>query len=406
MVRIPKYRLHKSSGRAVVTISGRDYYLGEFNTPASKRKYALLIAEYNATDGKASFGVAPNVVTMAMVMADYLKFADRHYSKGSNNEPSQIRMIFKVVKKLYASLPASKFGPLQFKAVRQTLLDDPRCQRGPKSKKVTSKPLSRGYINAQMSRLVRMFRWAASEGIVPGETFLNIKIIPGLQRGRSTAPESPRIEPVSDAVVNATLPHCSPIVADMIRIQRLTGMRPGELCKLTPGMLDRSGDVWVATLKEHKGSWRGKERHVYFGPKAQELLKPYLLRSAESNCFSPAESEAKRRAIISEQRKTPANQGNRPGYSNRTRQGRKPRREPGLSYDTCSYNSAIRSACRLAKIEHWSPNRLRHTAGTQIRAEFGLDHAAAVLGHSEVAVTQVYAEMDYEKAVEVARKIG
>lgn len=26
--RIPKYHLHKASGRAVVTLSGRDYYLG------------------------------------------------------------------------------------------------------------------------------------------------------------------------------------------------------------------------------------------------------------------------------------------------------------------------------------------------------------------------------------------
>jgi hypothetical protein len=31
--RIPSYRLHKPSGQAVVTINGKDIYLGRFNSP-------------------------------------------------------------------------------------------------------------------------------------------------------------------------------------------------------------------------------------------------------------------------------------------------------------------------------------------------------------------------------------
>jgi site-specific recombinase XerC len=57
--------------------------------------------------------------------------------------------------------------------------------------------------------------------------------------------------------------------------------------------------------------------------------------------------------------------------------------------------------------EHrWSPNRLRHSAATKIRRQFGLEAAQCVLGHSNAAVTEVYAERDLQKAVEVARKIG
>jgi hypothetical protein len=37
--RVPKYRLHKTTGRAVVTIDGRDFYLGPYNSPESRAKY-------------------------------------------------------------------------------------------------------------------------------------------------------------------------------------------------------------------------------------------------------------------------------------------------------------------------------------------------------------------------------
>ena len=45
--RVPKYRLHKPSGRAVVTFREHgDIYLGEHGTDASKAEYRRLIAEY------------------------------------------------------------------------------------------------------------------------------------------------------------------------------------------------------------------------------------------------------------------------------------------------------------------------------------------------------------------------
>ena len=40
--RIPTYRLHKNSGRALTTIAGRDYILGPYGSPASFQKYEQL----------------------------------------------------------------------------------------------------------------------------------------------------------------------------------------------------------------------------------------------------------------------------------------------------------------------------------------------------------------------------
>lgn len=45
---IPKYRKHKASGKAVVTIAGRDHYLGRYGTKSSQREYNRLVGEWLA----------------------------------------------------------------------------------------------------------------------------------------------------------------------------------------------------------------------------------------------------------------------------------------------------------------------------------------------------------------------
>jgi integrase len=54
----------------------------------------------------------------------------------------------------------------------------------------------------------------------------------------------------------------------------------------------------------------------------------------------------------------------------------------------------------------WLPNQLRHTAGTEVRREFGVEAAQVILGHSHLNVTEVYAERDLKKAAEIMRQIG
>ena len=99
------------------------------------------------------------------------------------------------------------------------------------------------------------------------------------------------MEPVSAAIVEATLPFLSQTVADMVRLQRLTGARPGEICAMRPGDIDRSGEVWKYTPAEHKTEHHGHRRLIIIGPKGQAILHPYLLRSKEAYCFSPQEAE-------------------------------------------------------------------------------------------------------------------
>ena len=59
---------------------------------------------------------------------------------------------------------------------------------------------------------------------------------------------------LEDAVVEATLPYLPDIVADMVRVQRLTGARPGEACSLRPADIDRTEAVWKWKPPHHKTS--------------------------------------------------------------------------------------------------------------------------------------------------------
>jgi integrase len=402
---IPSYLKH-SSGQARVILSGKAFYLGRYGSKASRQRYDALIAEWLAGNRSSTFGLDSDKISMAGLMLDYLKHCKKHYPKSASSEYNATRLVLKVVNRLYSEMPAAMFGPKQFKAIRQKLVDDPKCLRGDKCRKKTAEPLSRNYINCQMKRVGRMFKWGAAEGLVSANIYHTIRLIPSLQRGRTEAPELERVLPVDTKLVDSTLPHCSPVVADMIRFQLLTGCRPAEVCKLTPAMIDRSREVWEANLPEHKTSHHGRDRVIYIGPKAQKVIQPYLDRAPDANLFSPQEANNQRRAALTAQRKTPAVYGNRVGYSKRVREGRTAKRAPRMCYDSRSYYRAITYACDKGGVARWAPNQLRHTAATRIRAEFGLEASQVSLGHSKADTTQIYAEANRQKAIEVACKIG
>lgn len=78
----------------------------------------------------------------------------------------------------------------------------------------------------------------------------------------------------------------------------------------------------------------------------------------------------------------------------------------GECYTSDSYRRAIERACVKAKVPVWTPHRLRHNAATIVRREYGLEAAQLILGHARADVTQLYAEVNHLKALEVAGNIG
>jgi integrase len=281
--------------------------------------------------------------------------------------------------------------------------------------------LARSFINASMRRVTRMLKWGVTEGRVPAIVPQTLAMIPGLRRGKTTARETDPVKPVDDKLVDATLPYLPEVVADMVRVQRFTGCRPAEVCMIRPCDIDLSADVWIYRTPRHKTQHHGRERMIFVGPHAQSVLLRYLARDPHAHCFRPCDSASKRRASVHAARKTPLSCGNVPG-SHRVRHKR--RRPPGESYNPRAYHQAIRYGCMKAfpvpdeiandpaaikkwhADHHWFPNQLRHTAGTEIRKQYGLEAAQTVLGHSKADVTEVYAERDYALAARVAKEVG
>ena len=420
---VPKYRKHRASGQAIVNIAGQDHYLGPHGTKASHALYDRLVAEYLSAGRQVIEPAKATTITVVEVLAAFWKHCKVYYVKDGKptHERAAFKRIIRDVRKLYGTVPAAEFGPRSLKAVRQTWLD--RNQ-------------SRRTINQNARRLVGIFRWSASEEMIPVAIPQALGTVSGLKKGRTEAYDPPPIMPVDISVVERTIPHLPEIIRDMVRIQLLTGMRPGEICKLRPADVNRTEDVWEYRPQSHKTEHHGRSRVVFIGPESQAVLKPYLLRDSLAPCFSPAESIAAFLQAKHETRKTSLSCGNRPGTNRQSN----PKKRPSSQYDPGSYRRAIHRACddafpppgALRKLadetekafierltdqqkaalvkwqsdQRWSPNQLRHTAATEIRKKFGLEAAQVILGHAAADITQVYAERDADKAREVVRQMG
>lgn len=407
-LRVPVYRHHKPSGLASVRIEGRDIYLGPHGTPESRAEYKRAIAEWLANhkaepSSLNGNGQAANRVVDELIAA-YLDFAKSYYVKNGalTGEYRNIGDALRPLTALYGRTRVADFGPSSLKAVRQAMIDADLCRRT---------------INNRINRIRRVFKWGVENELVPAEVLHALQAVAPLKLGRCNVREAEPVKPVPEDLIEPVLKLVAPQVAVMIRLQLLTGMRPGEVMQMRMCDIDMSSPIWVYRPLRHKTEHHGRQRVIYLGPKAQVLLRPFLSDDRAAWIFSPREAmihiHRERRAA----RQTPMT----PSQATRKRK-RFPRRAPGDYYDPLSYAWAIRRACDEAfpspkpvkeadraawRREHrWSPNQLRHNAATSLRKEFGIAAARVVLGHSSADVTEIYAELDLAKAAEIMSRVG
>ncbi len=391
--RQPSYRLHKARGCAVVTINGRNQYLGKYDSPESHEKYARLIAQWQANGGDLQGSADPQVngrLTVAGLILKYMEHAQQYYKKYDTKhqgEVNNLRHSLRPLNLLYGRTLSQDFSPAALEAVRQSMVES---------------GLARNTINQRVAKIKRAFRWAASKGLVPPTVYHGLGSVEGLRRGRTAARETERVKPVPEEHVDAACQHLNRHVRAMVEVQELAGMRPQDIWNLRTGDLDRSRDVWVYEPTTHKMEHLDHVRQIAIGPKAQALLAPFLKPDKPTAfVFSPKEAAEAVLADRRDKRKTPLT----PSQRARSRK-RNPKRRPGDQYTKNSYRSAIVRACDKADVPRWHPHQLRHNCGTKVRRLYGLDGAAAVLGHKFGTVTEIYAELDIEKAIEIMREIG
>lgn len=365
MPSVPRMRRQRERGRsdrAFVVIDGKRIKLGIWGSEEAESRYRELITGSSTPKPKSdqpSEAEPSTCPTVIEVMAPFMSHVVKAYPE-NDAEVWHFRAALKILKAQFGELQAEQFGPRRLRKVREAMIE---------------KGWSRRYVNGQVSRIKRMFRWAVAEERLGPAVYQALCSVEGLREGRTEAHEPPPVSSVADEVVDATLPFLNATVADMVAVQRLCGCRPGELCMMATENIDRTGEVWLYTPPRHKTQHHGKRRIIALGPKSQSILKRYLFHVDD---FFP--------------------------------------------YTTASYRQAIRRACdrafppgeNLSEVEaaawrkqhRWKPNQLRHTAATKVRAEHGIEGAQHVLGHARANVTEVYAEKNLEQAKAIALRMG
>ena len=345
-----------------MTIDDKDFDLGLHGSEISRAEYDRMSAEWLSHGRRlssASIGHGEGLSVNEVILS-FLQWADGYYRKNGvvTGETDNIRYAMKPLRQLYGDTLASRFGPTALKTVRQTVIDSGLC---------------RNEVNRRTRLVVRAFKWAVENEMVPPSIHHGLKAVSGLRSGRGDVRESKPIKPVPEEWVDAIQPLVSRQVWAIVRLQRLTGMRPGEVVSIRTGDVDATGKVWSYTPGSHKTEHHGKVRRIYFGPQAQAILQEWFRTDPTASLFQPREAVAEFRVEQRKSRHSPV----QPFQASRAKPS--PRKVPGESYTPDSYRQSIVKPCEKAKVSSWHPNQLRHNAATRLRKEFGLDVTRAVL---------------------------
>ncbi len=294
----PSLRRHKKTGHGFARFNGKQIWFGPYDGPEAHTRFAAFKAEWEANGRRLPLDERSRaMVTVADVVARYLEHAEVYYRKPDGTPTHEIvntRYTVKPLIELYALRCAAQFDLRCLKTVRERMINS---------------GLARSTVNDRVWRIVHIFGWAAEEELTPPETYGSLRALRPLRRGRSRARETKPVRSVSWGDVAAVLDlGCAPVRA-MILLQWHTGMRPGEVVQLKKVDLDLSGPVWLYRPQRHKLEHHGKDRVVAIGPKAQEVLSPFLLRVPQAipdaPVFSPKDAMTERHAKARAARKTP-----------------------------------------------------------------------------------------------------
>jgi hypothetical protein len=182
---LPKYRKHRASGQAIVTLSGVDFYLGPHGTKASNLEYDRLIVEWlNNGRRLLKSGDTGQPILVVELILGYMKWAGKHYRKNGKVTESYeaLKSAFRDLRNLYGRTPVVEFGPKRLKALRLKMMEPRVVDK--KTNKV--KRLSRSTINAHCGAIRRLFRWAAAEELEVPFTYISLQA--------TSAPEMEKVE--------------------------------------------------------------------------------------------------------------------------------------------------------------------------------------------------------------------
>lgn len=267
-MKIPKYRRQTGRDFAFVEFQGKRNRLpGPYGSQKSKQAYAEFLSEISQEKQPE---IITNQMTLLQLCTSFLDWAE------INHTPKEYQHYNRLVSVLGGSkffgIRAVNIGPNIFRQIQQFLIDF-----RPKQKEGYRKPpkrWSRQYINKQMDKLKDIFQWAISIELIGPEHLVALDTVQPLKKNRTAAPEAKKVKPVDYSPVHRTIEFAGPVIGAMIELQLVTGMRPGNVCRICPAeIIDRHKKIWAFRPIAHKTEWRGVVLSIPLGPQTQSIIR-------------------------------------------------------------------------------------------------------------------------------------
>jgi integrase len=375
MGKLPTYRRHPN-GQAFIEHKAQRTYLGKYDSPESRKSFAQIVSQI-AAGGPGAIAELTDEQDASIdeLILPYLHHAIRYYSE--DGEPTKefkgVKAAMNMLSGFAGETEGRLFGPRMLVAFQNHLV---------------GKKHARPYVNKQVARVKRFFRWCSEQERLPGEHWHKLNCVRGLEAGRTVAPEPEAIEPVPRPIVELTLPFLQPMIAAMVQVQMLCGMRPQDVCNMRGIDIAEHEPIWIYEVPKHKNKWRGHTLIKAIPRAAQAILKPYMPTDLGQHVFSPMAATAARLGRFVQRRK----------------------RKIRDRYDTDSYRRAInyglaKAAREKVEIPHWHPNQLRHSIATEIRQSIGEQAAQIWLGHACLETTSIYTAKQTTELVAIAQEL-
>ncbi len=383
-LRLPKLR-RGTNNQAFIEYKLKRHYLGVWGTDEVNQRYAECLKQIVSAKQVVPRKRAKSETecTLNGLIQRYLQTAEMRSSPKEFREDKRALLN---LSDFCGTTPGDEFGPLALTAF-QTYCMTLKDQRA--KDQAAAQLVSRTYVNKIVKRVRHFIKWCCANEKIPAEQYHKLQTVRPLMIGDPGTRESDPILPVDDEIVQATLPFMKPVIATMVQMQLLCGMRPGEVCRMKMSDIDRKLDIWLYKVQRHKRTRNGQVLYKALNVTAQAVLKDYLREDPDEPLFSPLESEVLR---VSQ--------------NIRARRRKKIRNY----YDTESYNQAIENAIKKAKragveIPHWHALQIRHSSGTQVSQLLGQQAAQRWLGHKNLNTTNIYTESQTKELIHIAREL-
>lgn len=341
----PTLRHHK--GYARVQWGGRWYHLGrsgsaEANAAFSRLSNLWRIDPYHEPEDVAA-------ITVQELCQGYL--AARPYPEGRHQQYKRAIVLFSAA---HLDVTVPEFGPLMLAAWQRGLIETVDGKGRP--------IYTREYVG-MLVRIIRgVWRWGVRTERVDVAKWQALLTVPGLRAGQGKPGR--KVAAVDDGDLAKILPHLPRAARGLLMLLRLTGARPSELAGLKPADIVRSGNDWTYTPASHKTAAKGKERVIYFGPRARAVLGEF--------------------------------EGDGPYFVH----------SRGKTYNSTALLHAVKRACKRAGVEPITVYQLRHSRLAEVRASVGAEGAQAVGGHERLSTMEFYTSRRNDLAAKVALESG